>query len=145
MILKFQKSNKMNNETSTLRIQETDKPAFAITKMADKNYGAWEVLTRIFSQGGDIDPELRNNAMLPIKALDAFGIYGKAIYILYNDICYRDLPKTLAVIKAASLQLFSDDVLKVACSREDCSGRALVPVFDLYEKIRYRFPNFNNK
>jgi len=135
----------MNNKKSTLRIQETDQPAAAIAAMSGGNYGAWDALTRIFKHGEDIDPELRNNAMLPIQALDAFGIYGTDIYVLYNDICQRDLPKTLAVIKAASLQIFSSDVLKDACSRQDYSGRELVPVFDLYDKIRYRFPNFNNK
>ena len=128
---------------STLRIKEGDAPALAITKIADNNYGAWEVLTKMYKQGGIIDPHNKNNEMLPIEALDAFGIYGKAIFILYNDICHSDLPKMLAVIKAASIQIFPYEVLKDACSRDDYSGRNLGPVFDLYERILIHFPGFN--
>jgi hypothetical protein len=130
---------------STLLIHSSDNEAAAIAKMADKNYGAWETLTRIFKHGPDIDPDLKDNAMVPIKALDLFGIYGKSIYILYHDLCYGDLPKTLAVIKAAQNGMLPVEILKEASSREDCSGRDMVPVFKIYDRILNQFPNFNSK
>jgi len=126
------------------RIRLTDNSSAAIALMADANYGAWLRMAKIITQGPIIDPDTQNS-LEPIKALDEMGIYGKAIFILFEDICYGDLPKTLAVIKAVHVGLLDKDVLKDACSKEDCSGRNLVPVFKLYDQVKQQFPNFHNK
>jgi hypothetical protein len=130
---------------STLLIHSSDNEAAAIAKMADKNFGSWDTMCKIVTKGPLIDPETVGQPMAPIHALDAMGIRGKDIYVLYNDICYGDLPKTLAVIKAAQNGMLPVEILKEASSREDCSGRDMVPVFKIYDRILNQFPNFNNK
>lgn len=78
-----------------------------------------------------------------ILLLDTYGIYGTDIYVLYNDICERNLSKMVAVIRATQLGLFNSNILKDACSRQDYSGRKLVPLDELCQKVKERLPLFN--
>ena len=125
------------------KINLTDTPMSAIAKMSDGNPGAATVLVQMLAEGGKIDPDDFMEGMGAILALDSHAIYGTDIYVLHSDICGKELPKTIAVLRAVQLGFFNESVLQDACSRQDYSGRELVPVDELYEKVKERLPNFN--
>lgn len=130
----------MNRE---VKIKLTDTPMSAIAKMSDGNPGAATVLMHMLTEGGKIDPDDFMGGLGAIMALDSHAIYGTDIYVLHSDICGKELAKTLAVLRAVQLGFFKESVLQDACSRQDYSGRELVPVEELYEKVKERLPNFD--
>jgi len=92
-----------------------------------------------------IDPESALKEFSGIVSLDSFGIYGTAIYVLWSDICGKDMPKMLAVLRSVQLGFFTREVLRDACSRQDYSGREMVPVEELYEKVYNYLDRFNRE
>lgn len=114
-----------------------------VVKMADSNLGAMRVIVEIFNRP-DIDPDNALPGIGPILLLDQYGIYGTDIYVLFADICEHDLVKTLAVLRATQMGLFDYNILKDACHRQDRSGKQLIPVEELYLKVKERLPNFKS-
>lgn len=127
---------------SNTRIQLTDSINEAIIKMCDGNPGAINVLIKILNND-NIDPDNIMGGIGVMLFLDTLGIYGSNIYVLHNDICENDIVKTLAVLRATQFGMFSGNLLKDACNRQDYSGKKLVPVEDLYLKVKERLPKFN--
>lgn len=125
------------------RINLQDSTISAIAKMADGNPGAAVTLMEMIKTGDKIDPDGFAGGLGFVLLLDTFGIYGSDIYILNNDICDRQINKTMAVIRACQLGLFSSDILKDACSRQDRSGKKIIPVEELYLKVKEQLPNFD--
>lgn len=111
--------------------------------MAEGNPGAITTLIQIMKEGERIDPDNAFGGFGSILLLDTWGIYGTDIYILWNDICDRSISKTLAVIRACQLGHFNSNVLKDACHRQDRSGKSMIPVNDLYNKVKEDLPNFD--
>ncbi len=124
-----------------IKLEDTTKEMCA--KMSDGNPGAMGVIMQILTSNS-IDPDNIMGGIGVVLHLDSMGIYGTDIYVLHNDICRSEMPKTLAVIRAVQLGMFSRSILKDACSRQDRSGRNLVPVQELYEKVKERLPNFDS-
>jgi hypothetical protein len=124
------------------RIKLTDKTCDVVTKMSEGNSGAMNVLLYML-RPNTIDLDNWLGGLGAILMLDSLGIHGADIYVLYNDICKRSLAKTLAVLRAIQLGLFKGDVLKNATSRQDYSGCELVPVDELYLKVKEKLPNFD--
>lgn len=124
------------------RIKLTDSTMDVVVKMSDGNPGAMNVLMQML-QPNNIDPDNGLGGLGAILMLDSLGIYGTDIYVLNSDICERNLAKMLATLRAVQLGLFSGDILKDAAHRQDYSGRELVPVDELYEKVKERLPNFD--
>lgn len=127
------------------RINLNDSTYDVLSKMADGNPGALGTLVDIFKEGEKIDPDAAFGGLGAIMLLDTWGIYGSDIYILNNDICQRSIPKTLAVLRATQLGMFSSVTLKDACHRPDRSGTKLVPVDELYSKVKEKLPNFDTQ
>lgn len=134
----------MKNEE---RIKLTDSTMDVIVKMSEGNPGAMNVVMQLLTPNVaiKIDPDNLLGGMGAILTLDSIGIYGTDIYVFNNDLCGRDLAKMLAVLRATQLGFFSRDVLKDACHRQDYSGRELVPVEELYLKVKERLPNFDKQ
>lgn len=128
----------MRNE----RIKLTDSTVDVVVKMSEGNPGAMSVLMQLL-QPNDIDPDNSMGGLGVILSLDYYGIYGTDIYILNNYICDRDMVKMLAVLRATQLGLFDSNILKDACHRQDISGKSIVPVDELYLKVKERLPNFD--
>jgi hypothetical protein len=124
------------------RIELNDSTMDVVMKMSDGNPGAMQVIMQML-QPNDIDPDNGLGGLGPILLLDTYGIYGTDIYILHSDICDRDLVKTLAVLRATQLGIFSERTLKDACHRQDRSGKDMVPVEELYLKVKQRLRNFD--
>lgn len=125
------------------RIQLQDSTMDVVVKMSNGNPGAMNAIMEILSKGKLVDPDDSMQGLGSILMLDTWGIYGTDIYVLYSDICGKDLSKMLAVIRATQLGFFNGNILIDACSRQDYSGRDLVPVDDLYAKVKERLPNFD--
>ena len=127
------------------RIKLTDNTMDVVVKMCDGNPGAMDALVSLLKpENVKIDPDNIMGPLGPILSLDSFGIYGTDIYVLFSDICGRNIAKMVAVIRATQMGLFSRDILKDAAHRQDYSGRDMVPVDDLYNKIKEMFPLFNS-
>lgn len=125
------------------KIQLTDNTRDIIIKMSEGNPGAMTALMEILSIGKMIDPDDHFEGLCAILELDAHGIYGTDIYVLYSDICNKNLAKTLAVIRATQFGFFDGNLLANACHRQDYSGREIVPVEELYQRVKEKLPNFD--
>ena len=132
----------MKNEE---RIKLTDSTMEVVMKMSEGNPGAMNVIMQLLMEPNTIDPDNVLGGLGVILTLDSIGIYGTDIYVLHSDLCGRSLPKMLAVLRATQLGLFSRDILKDACHRQDYSGRKLVPVDELYLKVKEELPNFDKE
>lgn len=126
------------------RIKLTDSLPDVIKKMADGNIGAVTTMMELF-KAGMVEPYNPLEGLHYILLLDTFQIYGTDIYVLHSDICERDVAKTIAVLRTTQMGMFSQNVLKDACSRQDYSGKKLVPVDELYAKMKEKFPAFNSQ
>lgn len=60
-------------------------------------------------------------AMVIIPILEKYNIRGTDLYILWSDLCGKDVDRVAELISNCP-----QDILEDACSRQDYSGRALV-------------------
>lgn len=125
-----------------MKINLNDDLMTAAVKMSGGNPGAANAIVKILSHSREIDPNDILGGMGYLLQLDSLGIYGTGIYVLYNDICLNDITKTISVLKAVQLGLFSGETLKLACSKQDRSGRQMVPVDELYTQVKAQLQNF---
>lgn len=95
----------------TERITIEDNSITVLMKMADGNPGAITALMDIMQGSYAIDPGYMMGGMGAIMMLDAWGIYGTNIYILWNDKCDRDLRRFVLLMQATRLGLFSKNKL----------------------------------
>ena len=61
---------------------------------------------------------------VPVRTLGKVqnsGIIGTDLYVLWSDLCERDIKKVIQLMDNCPL-----DILKDACSRQDYSGRQLI-------------------
>lgn len=130
----------MNNQ----RIKFNDSTADIFHKMSCGNPGAVNVLIQLMKKGSEIDPQNVLGGFGYILQLDSIGIYGTDICVLHNDICDRDLTKTIAVLRSVQLGFFNGQILKDACSRQDYSGKKLIPVEELYQRVKQNLIQFDN-
>lgn len=129
--------------TSKNRIHGKDTAMNAVVKMCNGNLGAMQPLMELLVSD-HVDPDNFMGGLGVILFLDTLEIYDTDIYVLYSDICDKDIVKMIAVLRAVQMGLFSSLILQEACSRQDFTGRDLVPVNELYEKVKERLPKFNS-
>ena len=80
--------------------------------LANGNPGALHFLMQL----GRTDVPVRT-----VEKIEKSGIIGTDLYVLYSDLCDRDMYKVVKLVDDCPL-----DILKDACSRQDYSGRELV-------------------
>jgi hypothetical protein len=114
----------------------------AVVALAEGNPGAAIALMELMNSAEQIDPDSALGEMSPAFSFDTYGIYGSHIHILFSDICKKDPVKTLAVLRSVQMGIFSQSILKEACSRQNHTGSTLVPVDELLTKVREQLPNF---
>ncbi len=127
------------------RISLMDNTKDILLKMSDGNPGALTVMLQLLDIVPKIDPDNLMGGLGTILLLDSYGIYGTDIYILHNDICERDFVKTVSVLRATQMGFLPSAKLVDACSRQDRSGKALIPVEELYLKVKEALPDFDKK
>lgn len=114
------------------RIQLTDTGMDIVVKMCDGNPGAMTVLMEL----------MKKKDFPSILSLDSHEIYGTDIYVLWNDICDRNLDHLRAVLAASMIGFIERNVVTDACSRQDYSGKAMIPVEELFQKVITDMPDF---
>ena len=77
----------------------------AVCSMSDGNPGAIHVMVRLVKESPTICPSWGFAGMLPLIQLDAAGLYGSSIWVLYKDICGSDTARTWALLCAEQLGL----------------------------------------
>ncbi len=125
------------------RIKLEDSGMEMIMKLCEGNPGAIQALMEMLDKGAAIDPDNAFGMASGLFSLDSIGIYGSDIYVLHSDICGKQVNKTLAVLRSCQLGIFSNDTLRDACSRQDYSGREMVPVEELYAKVKKQLLDFD--
>ena len=100
----------MNTQT---RLALDDTVMTSIIKMAGGNPGALRVCTDIVKHGQDIDPH-GMGGLGALIFLDALGIYGSRIWILFKDVCGEDLVKTMACLRSWQLGITPEQELQSA-------------------------------
>lgn len=88
-----------------------------IFEISNGNPGAMMVLMSMLN--GSIEECVAGITIIPI--IKEYGIKGTNLYVLWGDLCNKDLSKVAQLCKDCP-----KDILIDACSRQDYSGRALV-------------------
>lgn len=113
-----------------------------IIKLSDGNPGAAVALCDICKVAEEIDTFLSKpklSGMPYLLLIDSLNIYGTDIYVLYSDICEKNAAKTMAVLRATRLNILEISKLKEACSRQDYSGKDLIPVDEIFEQVKEKY------
>ena len=111
-----------------------------LAAMAGGNPGAATALCEILEYGPSIDPE--SAQLMAILWLDAWGIYEERIYMLWNDVCGRDVGKMLAVIRACQLGQLGGATREAINHAIDNRGAGL-DLDAIIDAVRERLPRFN--
>lgn len=125
------------------RIELTDNVRSAILKMCDGNPGALDALIQVAQHAEKIDPQGAMGGFGAILMLDTLGIYGTNIYILYNDVCDRKVSRLIAILRACQLGFLDHITIQSASKKQDRSGKDLIPVEELYQKVKERLVDFD--
>ena len=94
------------------RIEMTDTTMDVLVKMSDGNPGAITAMMEILAKHDAIDPQAAFGGLGAIMLLDTWEIYGTDIYILFSDICNRDVRKLLLLMRATQMGDFSHTKLQ---------------------------------
>lgn len=120
------------------RIKSLDWDATKVVMvLSEGNPGAVVVISEILSKGSQIDKDSLH-PMLILLRLDALGIYGSRLWMLYKDVCGMDIVNTIAVIRSHQLGIIDDFQLNHAI---DNFGDGL-NVEHIYKKVTEQLPNF---
>ena len=84
----------------------------SIRNLAKGNPGAPTFLIELLKIGQDTPT---------LDKIESSGIVGTDLYVLWSDLCGKDMEKVVHLVDKCPL-----DTLKDACSRQDYSGRELV-------------------
>lgn len=120
------------------RIHLGDTVEDIIRKMSGEIPGAIKVCMELLYKGEEIDPDGALGGLGIILMLDTYGIYEVRIWKLYRYVCGRDITKTVAVLRACQLGLFSIDKVHYAI---DHDGEG-VDSEELLTRVKERLPNF---
>lgn len=106
------------------RLELSDSGKDVILKMSDGNPGAITFMIQLLSSGHPTD-------MMIIVTLDALGIYGSKAYMVWNDIC----DKNLETVRLMMMNLSFGKITKEHLLENLSQGRAvpydLVPESEL--------------
>lgn len=121
------------------RIELTDNAMSATNKISKMNPGAMKVCIKLLEEGAKIDPDNALGGIGCLLSLDAHGIYGSSIWMLYKDVCGEDIVKTIAMLRSVQLGLLEESKLIHAIENR---GDGII-VDDLYNLVKERLPAFN--
>ena len=111
------------------RLELTDTFMDAVVKMSEGNPGATMAIMDIMTRHEEIDPQAAMGGMGALFSLDTWGIYGTDVYILYSDVCGRDVRTMLMLMRATQLGMFPHSRLQELAS--DQSRQNLITAEEL--------------
>jgi hypothetical protein len=106
--------------------------------LSDGNPGAIAAMTELVTSAEKIDPDSVLVALGPLMMLDSFGIYGSRIWMLFEDLCGRDVAKTIGLLRAVQLGLCSEHSLSLAIDGD----KSAVDLPALLASVRGRLHEF---
>jgi hypothetical protein len=98
------------------RIELTDSFMSAVMKMSEGNPGAISCIMSIMESTPEIDPHNALGGLGNILSLDTLGIYGPAIYVLWNDQCNRDDRTFIMLLRAYQLGFLDEERIRAAAN-----------------------------
>lgn len=126
----------INSQTRiTLKMSITE----SIMALAERNPGALSCLMQLLKHGKKIDPDSAMGGLGVLLSLDTHSIYGSRIYMLWNDVCDKDLIKMCAILRACQLGFLSSKLLLTAI--EDSYNHGL-NLDEILHKVQERLPDF---
>jgi hypothetical protein len=109
------------NETETL-----------LLNLGKGNPGAITFAIELLKMAEDVDFKYAAYLFL----LEELNIVGPDLYVLWNDICERNMDNVSIIMNSTIYGFLDKDVLKDACSRQDYSGKKLINFLELKEKLK---------
>lgn len=114
-----------------------------IAEMSQGNPGAMTALVELLKDGWMMEPYVRNDAMDKIKLLKEKNILGVDIYLLYNDLCDRNIYKTTGLVKALQLGLLKETELKEDLARVNSGGKSTLDIKQIIRNVKGGVPGFD--
>ena len=68
-----------------------------VVKLCKRNPGAMTAIMEMMEYTPIVDPSNMLGLFSPLLTLDRIGIYGTDIYVLWSDICDKNIIKTLTI------------------------------------------------
>jgi hypothetical protein len=122
------------------RIALNDSLLDIFIKMSEGNPGGLSVLKLLYERSEAIDPDAALGSLSTILALDTYGIYGSRIWMLYKYVCRKDIVALVVTLRAVQLGILSINKLTEAIDNK--SGKVILDVVGLFEKVKARLPQF---
>lgn len=120
------------------RVTKEDTLMDVFMKVSEQNPGAVSVLMKLYAENEVIDPDSWVGPLGTILDLDATGIYGAEVYMLYTDVCQESIPHIVALFRAKQFGYLPEkDIL--AALRE----KKKLDLEDLMQRVQQRLPRFN--
>lgn len=110
--------------------------------MGDGNPGALTACVELLKHGAHIDPDSALGGFNPLLHLDFLGIYEERIYMLWNDVCDRDIGKMIAVLRANQLGGLAGVIKETIDHAIDNRGEG-IDLDAVLVAVKERLPNFN--
>ncbi len=110
--------------------------------MSEGNPGALMAVCEILKHGAVIDPNDAMGGMSSLLSLDTLGVYGSQLYMLWSDVCGKDVGKMIALLRAwqlGGLAGVTDGTLQFAI---DARGTG-IDVDAAVAAVQERLPKFN--
>ena len=85
-----------------------------IVALAEGNPGATTACVEMVKHQPVIDPQAF--PMASLFGADSLGLYGSELYMLWNDVCGRDVGKVVGVLRAWQLGILTDTQIRDAVS-----------------------------
>jgi hypothetical protein len=113
-----------------------------VLKIAKGNPGAASVLGMLMKDNAKVDPDSMFAEMSTVFGLDNEEIYGPDIWVLYKDICGRNIVKVIAVMRAVQLGMLSPRDVKgaIAAPRSDMGSQ--LDTDAILKQVQGRLPAF---
>lgn len=75
-----------------------------VLAMGEGNLGALRTCMELLTHGDQIDPDAAmGGGLSALLSLDTLGIYGSRLYMLWSDVCKREIKLVLALLRAYQL------------------------------------------
>lgn len=115
-----------------------------VVAMSEGNPGAIVTCMQIIQLGEKIDPKSFAGGLGALLMLDTLHIYGSRLYMLWNDVCGRDVAKTLAVLRAYQLGQLAGVTEEALNHAIDNRGQG-IDLEKVGKAVTKRLPSFNLK
>lgn len=125
----------MANERIRFDMTMTD----VVVAMSEGNPGAMRTCMELIKEAPTVDPDSGLGALGPLLQLDSLNIWGPRLYMLWNDVCDRDVPAMIAILRANQLGSLSETAINHAIDNRG-EGIDLTAIINM---VKDRLPGFN--